>query len=68
MSTSKTAYHQHLLELLRVILEGVLHEDRNGLALAICVHLQQLQVRVCGEAQSLGHLLAVEVGRLLHGR
>ena len=49
-------YHQPLLELLTLILEGVLHEDSNGFLLTGCMHIQQLLERVCGEPHSLGHL------------
>ena len=67
MVNTKTKYHKTPLEFLIFVLEGALHEDGNGFLLTGCVHLQQLLERVCGEAQSLGHLLTVAVSCLLHG-
>ena len=64
---SRLHYQKFLLEILLFILDGVLHEDCNGFLLTGCVHLQQLLKRVCGEAQSLGHLLTVVASCLLHG-
>ena len=60
-------YRKLRLEILIFILERALHEDCYGFPLTGCVHLQQLLERVCGEAQSLGHLLTVVVSCLLHG-
>ena len=64
---SRTHYRKLLLKHLLVILEGVPHEDGNGFLLTGCMHLQQLLEHVCGEAQSLGHLLTVVIICLLHG-
>ena len=57
---SRPHYHKLLLEILIFILE-------RAMKTAKCVYIQQLLERVCGEAQSLGHLLTVVVSCLLHG-